>query len=169
MTRILCVDYFSRTSGVRLDHAVDDLDAVASAPRWRARFMYDAARPVLKTNGDLVALARLHPLLDFIAGDCAAHNTDHGRDVLPASAPDLVAENAAHDRSADRTKAGSFALRLDLAHRFDHAAFGASHLRRRLACHLRGDLRRRGMRSRGSGLCRHCRVRKHTVLGGTAD
>src|SRR5689334_407292 len=132
MARIPCVDYFSRTSGVRLDHAVDNLDAVTGAPRWRARFMYDAARPILEANGDLVALARLHPLLDFITGDGAAYNTDHGRDVLPASAPDLVAEKAAHDRSADRTKAGSFALRLDLAHRFNHAAFGASDFCRRV-------------------------------------
>src|SRR6188474_786858 len=125
MAMFLYVDCVSWESGVRLDHAVDDLDPVAGAPRRRVRFVDHAARPVLEADGDFIALARLHPLLDFVAGHCAAHGADHGRDVLSAPATNLVAENATHNRPADCADAGSCALRGDLAHRLDDTAFGA--------------------------------------------
>src|SRR6185436_3721755 len=112
--------------------AVDDFDPVAGAPRCRVRFVYHAARPVLEADGNLVALARFRALLDLVASHRTAHGTDHGRDVLATPAADLVADNTAHDRPADCTEAGSFALRGNLAHRFDHAALGAPRSRGRV-------------------------------------
>src|SRR5687767_8324928 len=123
-------------SGVRLECAVDDLDPVAGPPRWRCRFADHAARPVFETDRDVIALARFHPLLDLVAGHRSAYRADNRGDLLPAAAANLVAENAAHGRSADRAEAGSFPLGLNLAHRFDHAALGAPCLGRRVRSYL---------------------------------
>lgn len=64
-------------SGIRLDRPVDDLDPVTDAPRRRARFGYHAARPVLETDGNLIALAGFHPFLNFVAG----HRQDLNRSI----------------------------------------------------------------------------------------
>ena len=117
----------------------------------------DAARPVLEADGDLVAFAGFHALLDFVAGHHSAHRADHGRDVLPAPVSDLVAEKAAYDRAADCAEAGSFALRFDLAHRLHHAAFGAPP-----SCGCAIGHLRRGLRPRP---CRITRVHSRILFG----
>src|SRR5687767_7671634 len=112
-------------SGVRVDDTFEHLDLVAGAPCGGFVLGDHAARAVLEAHRDLIALARLHMLLDLVADHRAADRADDGRDLPAVAVPDLVARHAADHGSAHRADAAAFALRIDLIYGLDHPAFAA--------------------------------------------
>ena len=149
---------------------------VAGAPRRRAGFAHHPDRPVVQAHRDIVGLGRFDPFLDFIAGHHAADRTRSRRDFASMAGPDLIAENTAHHRTADRADSGAFAAHFDLAGRLDHTAFRAfrvhrGSVRRRRGgdahgcrhSRLAGGLRvAGGLRGLGRGLCSRCGVADFT-------
>src|SRR6266571_178309 len=112
-------------SAASLDHAVDDLHLVAGAPaRWRS-LGEQALGTVLVTDDDLVFHGLFRVLLDLVSGQAAAEGAKDRCDVLTSSAADLVADDAADHRTADRPGARALACFLDFAHFLDHGALAA--------------------------------------------
>src|SRR5437773_3380031 len=146
-----------------LDHPVDDLHLVAAAPaRWRG-LSEEALGTVLVADDDLVLHCLFRVLLDLVSGKAAAEGAKDRCDVLTSSAADLVADDAADHRAADRPGARALACFLDFAHLLDHGALAAD----------RGhDDRRRRRNGRAGGHVRrlrfHDRFRLHRrlALGG---
>src|SRR5256885_12809083 len=68
--------------------------------------------------------------LDLVACICAGPRADDGGGGVTASRADLMAEHSAEDPAGDRPDATTFALLLDVANRFDHAASGTAGRRR---------------------------------------
>src|SRR5216117_2413528 len=146
-----------------LDHPVDDLHLVAAAPaRWRS-LGEQALGTVLVTDDDLVFHGLFRVLLDLVSGQAAAEGAKDRCDVLTSSAADLVADDAADHRAADRPGARGLTSFLDLAHFLNHGALAAdrSHDDRR---------RRRNGRAGGHvrrlGSCHRPRLHRRLWLGG---
>src|SRR5438046_2060573 len=105
-----------------LDHPVDDLHLVAAAPaRWRG-LSEEALGTVLVADDDLVLHRLFRVLLDLVSGKAAAEGAKNRCDVLTSSAADLVADDAADHRTADRPGSRALARFLVRAHFFSHAA-----------------------------------------------
>src|SRR5262249_30615251 len=110
---------------VRLYRSVDDTHAVAAVPGWRRGLRERASGAVVVAHDDLVFLFLLHRFLDLVSAEGAAERAENGGEVLAAAAADLVTENAADDRAADRADSRRLPGLLDRAHVLDHGTLTA--------------------------------------------
>src|SRR5882672_4983784 len=129
-------------SSVRLYRSVDDFHLVAAVPARLGGLGKRAFAAVVVAHHDLVFLFLLDRFLDLVSAEGAADRAEDGGEVLAAAASDLMAENAADDRAADRADARRLPGLLD-GFRV-HAALGRF---RRLGLRgLLGDRRHDGAR-----------------------
>src|SRR5215467_7036479 len=121
---------------VCLYRPVDDSHPVAAVPGRSGGLSERAGGAVVVAHDDLVLLLLLHFLLYLVPAKSAAERPEDRGYVLAAAAADLVAQDAADDRAADRPDARGLSGLLDRAYFFDHTALAADR------CDGRGRRRR---------------------------
>lgn len=102
--------------------AMLDMDAFALLERRRLAIVEVAQAAVLHSNAHLVARFATQVFFDRVAGEAAADRAEHRHRRSSVAAAELVAEQAAGHRAADRADARAVTFVTHRSDRFDRAA-----------------------------------------------
>ena len=89
------------------------------------RFGKDAGVAIVKSDGDFKMCRTPHSLFDFVAGIGPTDGTDDGTQNLALSTANLIAEQSAHDATANRAESGAVTILFDFTHALDRGAVAA--------------------------------------------